>query len=148
MSIPTVSELQRFFDDTTAQEVHRVTVTTSWLSLRILDALYRSGATSAGELARQCNMDMREVRDRLEHLAEAGIVVERDGEWTAVSDEYTISIERDEGITVTLTDTVSEATDPDTVPSKGTDAEPGDDAASHAGRLDRLTNWLSGLFPR
>ncbi|WP_254824244.1 helix-turn-helix domain-containing protein [Haloglomus halophilum] len=103
MSVPSEAELRRFFDDeTVAREAHRAAVATSWLSLRLLDHLYREGAASTGELARHCNLDMREVRDRLEELATAGIVADRDGVWEPAADELTVTIGRDEGVTVAL----------------------------------------------
>jgi hypothetical protein len=103
MSVPSEAELRRFFDDeTVAREAHRAAVATSWLSLRLLDHLYREGAASTGELARHCNLDMREVRDRLEELAAAGIVADRDGEWEPTADELTVTVGRDEGVTVSL----------------------------------------------
>jgi DNA-binding transcriptional ArsR family regulator len=103
MSVPSEAELRRFFDDeTVAREAHRAAVATSWLSLRLLDQLYREGAASTGELARACNLDMREVRDRLEELADAGIVAERDGAWEPVADELSVTVGRDEGVTVSL----------------------------------------------
>lgn len=128
MSVPSEAELRRFFDDEmVAREAHRAAVATSWLSLRLLDHLYREGPASTGELARACNLDMREVRDRLEELAAAGIVTERDGAWEPTADELTVTIERDDGVTVSLAVGESEAEADGSTEEKeeDTDGEPG-----------------------
>lgn len=77
-SQPSRDELRRLFgDDDIAGDVRFLDQTFSWVSLRILRALAASEPATTGDLARSVNMDMREVRARLETLAELG-VVERD----------------------------------------------------------------------
>jgi DNA-binding transcriptional ArsR family regulator len=77
-SQPSRDELRQLFgDDDIAADVRFLDQTFSWVSLRILRALAASEPATTGELARSVNMDMREVRARLETLAELG-VVERD----------------------------------------------------------------------
>jgi len=143
MSVPSEAELRRFFDDeTVAREAHRAAVATSWLSLRLLDHLYREGAASTGELARHCNLDMREVRDRLEELAAAGIVADRDGAWEPTADELTVTVGRDEGVTVALAVGEREPGEPEPAESEEAADEGGDGGTGLLGgtvrRLGRL----------
>jgi DNA-binding transcriptional ArsR family regulator len=149
MSVPSEAELRRFFDDeTVAREAHRAAVATSWLSLRLLDHLYREGAASTGELARACNLDMREVRDRLEELADAGIVADRDGTWEPTADELTVTVGRDDGVTVSLavgeaeTDVEAEGTEP-AASEAGTDEDADDEPGLLGGMVQRLGRLLS-----
>ncbi|WP_276259556.1 winged helix-turn-helix domain-containing protein [Haloglomus litoreum] len=143
MSVPSEAELRRFFDRTVAREAHRAAVATSWLSLRLLDHLYREGPASTGELARACNLDMREVRDRLEELADAGIVAEREGAWEPAADELTVTVGRDEGVTVALAVGEREAVD-------GTESEAEADGSAEEGgdENDGETGLLGGMVRR
>jgi DNA-binding transcriptional ArsR family regulator len=145
MSVPSEAELRRFFDDeTVAREAHRAAVATSWLSLRLLDHLYREGAASTGELARACNLDMREVHDRLEELADAGIVAERDGEWEPAADELTVTVGRDAGVTVALAVGESEPEEVEAGESEdGTDEDTDDETGLLGGMVRRLGRLLS-----
>ena len=124
MSIPSESDLRRFFnDEAMAREVYHAEIITSWVSLRILDNLYRKGPTSTGELARGLNMDMREVSERLEQLAEIGIVTECNGNWEAIS-KVTIDVERGNGVVVSHS--LMESTESgETVPNTEDDDEHG-----------------------
>lgn len=152
MSVPSEAELRRFFDDeAVAREAHRAAVATSWLSLRLLDHLYREGAASTGELARACNLDMREVRDRLEELADAGIVTERDGAWEPTADELTVTVGRDEGVTVALSvggsepEADAEAEGAEAAePGRGTDESAGEETDEDDGE----TGLLGGMVRR
>jgi DNA-binding transcriptional ArsR family regulator len=145
MSVPSEAELRRFFDDeTVAREAHRAAVATSWLSLRLLDHLYREGPASTGELARACNLDMREVRDRLGELADAGIVAEREGAWEPAADELTVTVGRSEGVTVALAVGEGEPEEVEAGESEeGTDEDTDDETGLLGGLVRRLGRLLS-----
>ena len=143
MAIPSEAELRRFFEDeTVAREVYRTGVTTSWLSLRILDYLYRDGPASTGDVARGLNMDMREVRDRLEQLAEIGVVADRKGTWEAATDEITVCIERADGVAVSHTVGERAEADIDTGDSDGDTGSTDDDGGFLGNLVRRLTGML------
>lgn len=111
MQIPSQTELERLFDPDLAADVQFVETVASWPSLRILDYLYANGPAAAGDIARGLNMDMRDVKDRLQALEEHGVVEDGD-DWTPATDEVTITLRRDHGLEITCaTDSSPDSTD-------------------------------------
>lgn len=98
MQIPSRAELERLFDESQAEEVQFIETVASWPSLRILEYLYANDTASTGDIARELNMDMREVKDRLEALESEGIVEAADGIWRPRSDEVVITLRGDDGL--------------------------------------------------
>jgi len=134
MPAPSRAELARLFDDDElAEHVRFLEIAASWPSLRILDYLYREGASSTGDLARGLNMDMRDARDRLEELSAVGMVDEAEGTWTATVDRVDITVRRNGGLELSST--------------LGGDAD-AEDGAPEAGFFERLGRRLDGLVGR
>jgi DNA-binding transcriptional ArsR family regulator len=137
MALPSEAELARLFDDAElAREAHAAEVLISWPSLRVLSALCEAGEASTGELARAVNMDMGEVRDHLDALAELGVVAESGGEWEAVAEEVQLNVEL--GGELRVSHVVGEKVEE--VGGEEPDAgeeEPG-------GLLARMKGWLPG----
>jgi DNA-binding MarR family transcriptional regulator len=100
MSIPSKTELERFFGSENADDVKFVETVASWPSLRILDFLYVEGPSSTGDIARELNMDMRDIRDRLEALEDTGVVLRKQDRWETATDRVTITLERSNGIEI------------------------------------------------
>ena len=98
MQIPSRAELERFFDESQAKEVQFIETVASWPSLRVLGFLYENDAASTGDIARELNMDMREVKDRLDALESEGIVEDADGAWRPATDEITITLRGKDGL--------------------------------------------------
>jgi hypothetical protein len=138
MQVPSKSELERFFDTEQAATVQFAETVGSWVSLRILDYLYRNEPATTGDIARDLNMDMRDVKDRLEALAEQDIVDERGGKWTTTTDEISITIARDRGLDITY---MTGATDRITT---GNDVSAADQSSD--GVLSRVRNVVSSFF--
>lgn len=101
MQVPSKAELERFFRPEQAAAVRFVETVASWPSLRILDYLYRNEPASTGDIARELNMDMRDVKDRLDGLAEQGAVGEGGEGWTTTVDSITITLAREDGLDIT-----------------------------------------------
>lgn len=98
MQIPSRAELERLFDESKAPEVQFIETVASWPSLRVLEYLYENNTASTGDIARELNMDMREVKDRLDALESEGVVEDVDGAWRPATDEITITIRRQGGL--------------------------------------------------
>jgi hypothetical protein len=97
MSAPSRRELARLFDDESlAAEARFLAVATAWPSLRILDHLHSDGPATTGEVARALNMDMAEVRDRLEDLVEAGVVAADGDSWLPATDHVEVRLAGDD----------------------------------------------------
>jgi len=93
MSQPSRDELRRLFgDDDVAADVRFLDQTFSWVSLRVLRTLAASEPATTGELARSINMDMREIRARLETLDELGVVEWDDASETWRHDATTVDV--------------------------------------------------------
>lgn len=95
MQVPSQAELEQFFGTEQASTVQFVETVASWPSLRILDYLFENEPAGVGDIARSLNMDMRDVKDRLDALEQQDIVKEDDDGWTAVTEEVTIRVARD-----------------------------------------------------
>ena len=137
MTLPSVSELVHLFDDEAlAREVYAAETVSSWPSLRILAALCESETASTGQLARETNMDMLEVRNHLEALADLGVVTESDGQWSVTTERVQLN--------VTLTEelAVSHAVGTDESLTDDDDDRPTDDAP--LGLITRLRQLFSG----
>jgi DNA-binding MarR family transcriptional regulator len=100
MSIPSKTELERFFGSENADDVKFVETVASWPSLRILEFLYVEGPSSTGDIARELNMDMRDIRDRLEALEDTGVVLRKQDRWETATDRVTITLEKSDGIEI------------------------------------------------
>lgn len=136
MALPSHAELARLFDDEAlAREAHAAEVLVSWPSLRVLAALCEAGEASTGELARAVNMDMGEVRDHLDALAELGVVAESDGVWAVTSEQVQLSVELDEELRV------FHAVDGDVDEVSG--GEPKSSEGEPSGLFARMKAWLS-----
>jgi DNA-binding Lrp family transcriptional regulator len=94
MQIPSQAELERFFGEDQAEEVQFLETVATWPSLRILEYLYANEPVTTGELARGVNMDMRDVKDRLEALERQGVVSDDNGDWNTRSDEIQMTVRR------------------------------------------------------
>jgi DNA-binding MarR family transcriptional regulator len=96
MQIPSRAELERFFDEDRAEEVQFLETVAAWPSLRMLEYLYANEPATTGDVARGINMDMRDVRDRLEALEKQGLLTQ-DGEgWRTRTDRIEVTIRRGE----------------------------------------------------
>lgn len=137
MVLPSEAELARLFDDADlAREAHAAEVLVSWPSLRVLSVLCEAGEASTGDLARAVNMDMSEVRDHLDALAELGVVAESEGEWETVVEGVQLNVELDGELQV------SHAVDDDVDRVNDEETESGVEEPS--GLLARVIQWLSG----
>lgn len=139
MQVPSRAELARFFDEEQAPAVHFVETVASWPSLRILEYLYGNEPASTGDVARGLNMDMRDVKDRLDALAEHDVVEEEPDGWVSTTDRVTMTIQRGDGLEVGYETVAGDrAVPPETAPD---DAEqpPG-------GVLARVRRAVSSLF--
>lgn len=96
MQIPSQAELERFFGEDRAEEVQFLETVATWPSLRILEYLYANEPVATGELARGVNMDMRDVKDRLNSLEKQGVVSRNNGDWHTRSDEIQMTVRRGE----------------------------------------------------
>lgn len=127
------SELARLLGDPhLGEEAYFLDVLSRWDSLRILDYLFTHGRTSTGDIARDINMDMREVRDSLDALADIGIVHIEEGAnqtryWEATTDEVHIALTADDGLQIMHT------SQPESPPS---------------GAQPNLHNSATGIFTR
>ncbi len=92
MQIPSQAELKRFFGEDQAEEVQFLETVATWPSLRILEYLYANEPVTTGELARGVNMDMRDVKDRLEALEKHGVVNRDNNDWHTRSDEIRMAV--------------------------------------------------------
>ncbi|MDB2253088.1 helix-turn-helix domain-containing protein [Halorubrum ezzemoulense] len=96
MQIPSQAELERFFGEDQAEEVQFLETVATWPSLRILEYLYANEPVTTGDLARGINMDMRDVKDRLEALEKQGVVSNHNGDWNTRSDGIQMTVQRGE----------------------------------------------------
>jgi hypothetical protein len=103
MQVPSQTELERFFDAERAPAVQFVETVGSWPSLRVLDFLFQNEPASTGDIARGLNMDMRDVKDRLDALADQGVVEESPDGWSTTTDQITISLARQQGVDISYT---------------------------------------------
>lgn len=94
MQIPSQAELERFFGEDQAEEVQFLETVATWPSLRILEYLYANEPVTTGDLARGVNMDMRDVKDRLDALEEQGVISNHNGDWNTRSDEIQMTVGR------------------------------------------------------
>lgn len=100
MQIPSKTELERWFDTECASEVHFVETVASWPSLRVLDHLYTSEPAMTGDIARTLNMDMRDVKDRLDTLESHNIVEETENGWKTTTDRISITLTQNDGLKI------------------------------------------------
>lgn len=116
MQIPSQAELERFFGEDRAEEVQFLETVATWPSLRILEYLYANEPVTTGDLARGVNMDMRDVKDRLEALEKQGVVSNDNGDWNTQSDKIQMTVRRgDDGLEISHgIGTLSESTDEST----------------------------------
>lgn len=157
MQVPSKAELERFFGAERADDVQFLETVASWPTLRILDHLYANEPASTGEIARALNMDMRDVKDRLEALQDRDIVAEYDDGWISTTDQITMTVARSEGIGVSYalgdrppedTPTDQRSTDTPSTPNitKKTDRTPDrDETDEQQGLVDRI--WKSVTAP-
>lgn len=109
MSSVSQSELSRLLDDEQlGEEAYFLNILSRWDSLRVLDYLFTEGPAPTGKIARDINMDMRDVRDTLNTLAEIGIVeAEEDTAqtvyWKPETSIVHIAITSDDGLKITHT---------------------------------------------
>lgn len=101
MQVPSRAELERWFDADSADDVHFVETVTSWPSLRVLDYLYACEPATTGDIARTLNMDMRDVKDRLDALESHNAVEETDDGWQTTTDRISIVLTQNSGLEIT-----------------------------------------------
>ncbi len=138
MQVPSRAELERFFGEERAADVQFVETVTSWPSLRVLDFLYADEPATTGEIARGLNMDMRDVKDRLEALEAQDIVAESEHGWKTATDRITITLEDEEELSIERT---TGATDERVEPEPTGGSESTDEAM-----LSRVTGYVRSLF--
>lgn len=100
MQIPSQTELRRFFGQEQAADVQFVETVASWSSLRILDYIYTEESATTGEIARGLNMDMTEVKDRLEALESQHVVEVEEDAWCATSERIIIELQQRDGLEI------------------------------------------------
>lgn len=96
MQIPSRAELERFFGEDRAEEVQFLETVAAWPSLRMLEYLYANEPATTGDVARGINMDMRDVRDRLEALERQGLLTRDGNGWRTRTDRIEVTIQRGE----------------------------------------------------
>jgi DNA-binding MarR family transcriptional regulator len=138
MQVPSRAELERFFGEERAADVQFVETVASWPSLRVLDFLYADEPATTGEVARSLNMDMREVKDRLEALEAEGVVAESEHGWRTATDHIMITFEGEDRLSIERT---TEATDERVEP-----APTGGSESTDEGMLSRATGYVRSLF--
>lgn len=114
MQIPSYAELERFFGSDRAADVRFVEAIFSWPSLRVLDYLASEGSATTGEISRALNMDMRDVKDRLDVLEEFDVVAAEDQQWRTTDDEIRVTLRQTDGVTIEYTNEVVESEPSDT----------------------------------
>lgn len=100
MQIPSRAELERWFGAERADDVHFVETITSWPSLRVLDYLSMSGPATTGDIARALNMDMRDVKDRLDALESHNAVEETEDGWQMTTDRIDVTLTQNDGLDI------------------------------------------------
>lgn len=118
MQIPSQAELERFFGEDRAEEVQFLETVATWPSLRILEYLYMNEPVTTGDLARGVNMDMRDVKDRLEALEKQGVVSNDNGGWNTQSDEIQMTVRQGED-GLEISHTIGVLPEPTEEPTKG-----------------------------
>lgn len=101
------SELSRLLgDDDLGEQAYRLDILSRWPSLRVLDFLFTEGRSTTGEIARGVNMDMREIRETVESLAEVEILEKvQDNDtsyWVPTSHRFLITFEDHAGLELNL----------------------------------------------
>lgn len=139
MQVPSRAELERWFDADGADDVHFVETVTSWASLRVLDYLYASEPATTGDIARTLNMDMRDVKDRLDALESHNAVKETDDGWQTTTDRISVVLIQSSGLEITYSLGDEEKRDAERVDQQ------------HAGKTDEsvitgVRQRLSSLF--
>jgi predicted transcriptional regulator len=114
MQIPSHAELERFFGSERATDVRFVEAVFSWASLRVLDYLSSEGPATTGEISRAVNMDMRDVKDRLEVLEEFEVVSTDGDHWHTTSEELRVTLTQTEGVAIEYTTGVAESVSDET----------------------------------
>ena len=94
MQVPSKAELERFFSEEQSEEVQFIEIVATWPSLRILEYLYENEPTTTAALARGVNMDMRDVKDRLEALEKHGIVSRKNDNWRSQTEKIQMEIRK------------------------------------------------------
>jgi DNA-binding MarR family transcriptional regulator len=94
MQVPSKAELERFFSEEQSEEVQFLEIVATWPSLRILEYLYENEPTTTAALARGVNMDMRDVKDRLEALEKHGIVSRKNDNWRSQTEKIQMEIRK------------------------------------------------------
>ena len=142
MSIPSKTELERLFDAESADDVRFVETVASWPSLRILDFLYLEGPSSTGNIARELNMDMREVKDRLEALEEFGVITSTEDGWATTTDKISITLKESNGIDISYS--LEEESAP--VSDSRSDRKEDDTEKQTEGFFGRVRKTVESLF--
>lgn len=72
MQVPSRVELERFCGEGWVEEIQLLEAVAAWPSLRVPKFLYANEPATTGDIARGINMDMREVKGRLDPPQGAG----------------------------------------------------------------------------
>ena len=92
--------------DELGEKAYFLTITSSWLNLRILDILFREGEATAGELAREINTNMADVNDSLQELENVDITSSRKDEtrnatyWYPIASKIDMRISDNSGLDI------------------------------------------------
>jgi len=108
MQIPSHAELERFFGSERAADVRFVEAVFSWSSLRVLDYLSSEGPATTGEISRAVNMDMRDVKDRLDVLEEFEVVSADSDQWHTTSEEIHVTLTQEDSVKIEYTTEMAE----------------------------------------
>ncbi|MCY4730617.1 helix-turn-helix domain-containing protein [Natronomonas gomsonensis] len=118
MQIPSRAELERFFGEDRAKEVQFLETVAAWPSLRILEYLYTNEPATTGDVARGINMDMRDVRDRLEALENHEIVTQEGDSWHTRTNSIEMTITQGEN-QLEISHTIESSSEPVEESSEG-----------------------------
>jgi|APHM01.1.fsa_nt_gi hypothetical protein len=151
MQGPSRGELERLFEEDIAGSIHFTESVYSWSSLRVLDFLYTNEPSTTGEIARGVNMDMRDVRDRLDALNEWDIILENENGWETAANEIKVTLVRNEGLEMSCEvipqkrESNKDSSAYDKLPSEA-ESRAGEISVDHAeekGYIRRILNWFS-----
>lgn len=94
MQVPSRVELERFCGEGWVEEIRLLEAVAAWPSLRVPKFLYANEPATTGDIARGINMDMREVKGRLDPPKEQGVLAQDEDDWRTRTDRIEMTIRR------------------------------------------------------
>jgi DNA-binding MarR family transcriptional regulator len=140
MASPSRTALERWFGAERAGEVQFAEAVASWPSLRVLDHLYASEPATTGDIARALNMDMRDVKDRLDALESHGTVEETADGWETTTNRISITLTQNNGLKIAHALGTEEKRDRE-------QADQQSDEETDESMVTSLRRFVSSLFP-